>query len=310
MHVFDEWSTQSFPQLKEALTTKFLNEGIVTPTATWQGTSVKPGSEMTPIELRHVVLEFGMPETAELAQQRFQPNMPWAEEHFQERISGKPFNPPPSHKIWPHGQSDNKEFRGDDDRFSHTYPERFWPKHAGYVDPTDYSDEGWQEIAKYAEPRCGIWYDYGDLGDVVNQLKKDPFTRQAYLPVWFPEDTGAMHDQRVPCTLGYHFMYREGALDITYHIRSCDFRRHFADDVYLAVRLAQYVSKHISLTLQERYGQRAKLGRLIMHIGSFHIFQGDVELMKMERARRNRDHERRFEDNRGLSSHALYNALS
>ena len=30
-------------------------------------------------------------------------------------------------------------------------------------------------------------------GDVIDLLEREPFTRQAYLPIWFPEDTGAFH---------------------------------------------------------------------------------------------------------------------
>ena len=67
--------------------------------------------------------------------------------------------------------------------------------------------------------------DYGDLDDVVTLLTNDPLTRQAFLPMWFPEDTGVVHGTRVPCSLGYHFMQRDGRLSITYYIRSCDIVR-------------------------------------------------------------------------------------
>src|SRR5688572_11205322 len=61
-------------------------------------------------------------------------NMPWSENHFQERIGGVPLNPPPSHKVWPFGKNNNEAFTADD-KFDHTYPERFWPKFAGKDDP-------------------------------------------------------------------------------------------------------------------------------------------------------------------------------
>jgi thymidylate synthase len=119
----------------------------------------------------------------------------------------------------------------------------------------------------------GIRYNYGDLNDVVALLKRSPMTRQAYLPVWFPEDTGANYEQRVPCTLGYHFLLRNGVLGITYFIRSCDFVRHFSDDVYMAGRLCQWVADQVA---------DGNVGYLSMHIGSFHIFDGDVAKLKRD----------------------------
>jgi thymidylate synthase len=76
---------------------------------------------------------------------------------------------------------------------------------------------------------------------VIDLLRDRPTTRQAFIPIWFPEDTGAHHGERVPCTLGYHLMARDGRLKIVYYMRSCDFLRHFRDDVYMAGRLCQWV---------------------------------------------------------------------
>lgn len=203
------------------------------------------------IEIEDVSLEFDLPPSIEELQNMVHPNLPWAEEHFEERVSGIPFNPPPSHVRWPFAQAGNSAHISDK-KFSHTYPERMWPKFAdieeGYVD---------SQI-----PHHGIRYPYGDLEDVVQLLKRSPHTRQAYLPIWFPEDTGAVENQRVPCTLGYHLLLRDGKLKIVYYIRSCDFFRHFNDDVYMAGRLCQWMATQIGATP----------GRLVMHISSMHIF--------------------------------------
>ena len=118
----------------------------------------------------------------------------------------------------------------------------------------------------------GIRFTYGDLQDVVELLQMSPLTRQAYLPVWFPEDTGAHHGERVPCTLGYHFIIRGGALHIIYYIRSCDFLRHFRDDVYMAARLALWV--------YDRVGAALKMGNLTMHITSLHVFEADMPVLR------------------------------
>ena len=71
----------------------------------------------------------------------------------------------------------------------------------------------------------GIRFSYGDFNDVLDLLEKEPFTRQAFLPIWFPEDTGCHHGERVPCTIGYHFMRRGNFLSVVYMIRSCDYIR-------------------------------------------------------------------------------------
>lgn len=134
----------------------------------------------------------------------------------------------------------------------------------------------------------GIRYRYGDLNDVVSLLAKEPYTRQAYLPVFFPEDTGAHHGERVPCTLGYHFLLREGKLHINYFIRSCDYLRHFRDDVYLAGRLCQWIVHQLIVkeawtgaTEQALWGNVTP-GTLTMFISSLHVFEGDLPKMRRE----------------------------
>lgn len=212
-------------------------------------------------ELTDVVFEWNIPNSVPQLQKEVQPNLPWAEEHFGERVSGVPYNPPPSHVRWPFAQKDNDQHRKDK-QFSHTYPERFWPR---YEAPPEFSTP--------ADERQGIRYRYGDLDDVVTLLQKSPFTRQAYLPVWFPEDTGAHHGERVPCTLGYHFLRRGGYLSCRYFIRSCDFLRHFRDDVYMAARLTQWIANEL---------EGVQPGNLNMYIGSLHIFEGEQDTLQVE----------------------------
>src|SRR5687768_4814002 len=139
-------------------------------------------------EVFNVIFEYDIPDSMLKLQYQTSCNLPWAEDHFRERISGNPLNPPPSAKYWPYAQNSHEDHVDKNLKFSHTYPERFWPKHANSVN-------------KF-HVRGGIRYRYGDLKDVIKLLSMQPHTRQAYLPVWFPEDTGAVSGQRVPCTLG------------------------------------------------------------------------------------------------------------
>lgn len=242
----------------------FLNEAVeVRGAKSWQSISIKDRPEMVPWELLNTTIRLSqIPGTENELQAKVGPNLPWAEEHFLERISGKPFNPPPSHERWPFNQNKNDEFR-EEEKFSHTYPERFWPKHANIEGTTNLG-------RRIFTPHVGIRFQYGDLADLVNLLRRDLYTRQAYLPVFFPEDTGAVYDQRVPCTIGYHFIYREGGLHCIYYIRSCDYLRHFNDDVYMAGRLTQTICNELNIGT----------GSLTMHITSFHIFAGDKPILR------------------------------
>jgi thymidylate synthase len=140
-------------------------------------------------------------------------------------------------------------------KFTHTYMERFWPKVA---------TDGLNPVKNR-----GIRYELGDFRDVINLLKNEPFTRQAFLPIWFPEDTGAVHGGRVPCTLGYHFIRRHNYLHLIYYIRSCDFFRHFNDDVYMACRLVHYIIRQL---FEEGSWANVSPGTITMHITSLHIF--------------------------------------
>jgi len=143
-----------------------------------------------------------------------------------------------------------------------TYQERFWPK---YADATPEARKSFEKLGDVWNG--GIRYDLGDLDDVIRQLSENQLTRQAYLPIFFPEDTGAVHKQRIPCTLGYLFNIYNGKLHCTYYIRSCDAFRHFRNDIYLTMRLMDHIRTKINT--------RLPLGDLHMHIAHFHVFEND-----------------------------------
>lgn len=119
----------------------------------------------------------------------------------------------------------------------------------------------------------GIRYPYGDLSDVVRQIAREPLTRQAILPVFFPEDTGAVHGGRVPCSIFYQFFVRDGQMAVTYMLRSCDIVRHFRDDIYLTVRLLLWVlqeARKLNPALAD-----VRPGEFVMMITSLHMFVND-----------------------------------
>jgi hypothetical protein len=270
----------TFADLVGQLLEDFSGAALPVDVGQWQGLDIKGDRSKVTWELREAILQLRMPDTMNQAQREYSPNLPWAEDHFQERVGGKPLNPPPSNKWWPFAQAGHADHLKDG-QFSHTYPERFWPKHAGQGDP-EMVWNPWDGANPEDYGNMGIRFPYGDLLDVVSRLIDNPLTRQAYLPVWFPEDTGAPTGERVPCTLGYLFMIREGKLHVTYNIRACDFMRHFRDDVYMAVRLGQWVLEHFmyGAFLADIHEGDITMGDLTMHISSFHIFEGDRAMVE------------------------------
>lgn len=299
IHHFD-WTPYNYKLL---LSTLLTTDPIST--GEWQSMNVGTSKAHMTHELEDVtIIVPGIPDTIEGIQHKIQPDLPWAEEHFLERVSGIPYNPPPSHLIWPYAVRGNADHLLTHDlMFDHTYPERFWPTFAnvGQTRPN-----GRQVFV----PHNGIRFEYGDLSNVVDLIIRSPLTRQAYLPVWFPEDTGASAHKgpydslqrsdpspiRVPCTLGYHFMVRDGKLSCRYYIRSCDVMRHLTNDIYLACRLTQWMvhqinerkmddldrghDAHIHGPHPSTYYDALRPGRLVMHISSLHAFVGDVPKLK------------------------------
>lgn len=229
----------------------------------WHAQDVSGKPELVSTELPFVNFCIWVPEMVETLQELYQPNLPWAEDHFQERVGGEPLNPAPSEAWWPFAVQGNAQHK-DGEVFSHTYPERMWPKRAG----AEYHNSAWPG-------HYGIRYFLGDLDDLIELLKRSPLTRQAYLPIWFPEDTGATEGQRVPCSLGYHFLQRGGKLHCHYTMRSCDFVRHFADDMYMAARLLQFVVGKLKEAEHD-----VSVGYLHVNISSLHFFEGDRPKMR------------------------------
>jgi hypothetical protein len=247
-------------------------------TGHWQGVTTEGKPDLQTVELLGVAFECQVPQSQGQLQVEIQPNLPWADDHFAERVSRDPSNPGEQYKNWPWWRPEMEEFTASRDvtkfQFTHTYQERYWPRFAG-EDP-HFEREG----------AHGIRYSYGDLDDVVSQLLRQPYTRQAWLPIFFPEDTGAVHGGRVPCTLGYQFMLRNDRLHMWYVIRSCE---------YLSARLLLWVlgelqqrSEEARQFLTEGTGfedhsetlwDRVKPGIFHFHCFSMHYHRGDEHLL-------------------------------
>lgn len=158
------------------------------------------------------------------------PVQPWCDIEFQQRIDRSRVNPGDAWltrtPVW-------SEFLEEDGRFSYSYPERI-----------------------------------GDqLEMVIAELKIHPNSRQLIVSIWDRElDPPRWGRRRVPCSINYHYLWRQDRLDVTYTMRSCDFMTHWNNDVYLARRIQEYVAARAGM----------QPGLFSQVIGSLHVYAKDV----------------------------------
>lgn len=168
--------------------------------------------------------------------QDLKPTQPWADAEWAERLQGvendSPANPGEAWKLRPEIWD---EFIQDNGKFAYTYGERFSMM--------------------------------SQVGNIIYQLQHDPNSRQCYISMWDPRDSIKLGTRRVPCSLGWHFMFREEALHMTYYMRSCDFATHFENDIYLSLKLQDYIACRAIMTR----------GRFTHSISSLHVYSKDVE---------------------------------
>lgn len=159
----------------------------------------------------------------------------WIEAEWQDRLAGD-LNPGIAWKkrreVWEPFLEDEKMKKYA--KFSYTYSERM----------------GGQHIQK-----------------VIDELKVHPHSRQLWIPVWSAIDETRRGKRRVPCSLGYWLVQREGQLHITYMMRSCDFVTHYPNDVALATVLMLYIARETNLVP----------GTFTHFVGSLHVYAKDVK---------------------------------
>ena len=270
---------RNFNHLRQLTAFKLLSQGCKVPIKTWQGKDVKDKPEMQMTELMNYGFTMPLMSTNNLSfwASSIKPNLPWADDHFNERICGFPINPGKEWANWPGGKSADT-FRDEQGMFNHNYMERYWPARKWPADVPSKSPDDC--IVSYRTKTRGIRNDYGDLLDLVNEIVRNPHSNQHYFPIFHPEDVGIVKGGRKPCTLGYHITVRNKQLHCYYPMRACDFIRHWADDIYLTIRLMAWIIEQC-IKLDRRW-QHTGLGSFSMHCTSLHIFENDIELLKGE----------------------------
>ncbi len=159
----------------------------------------------------------------------------WAKAEFAERVSPDYVNPGEAWKIrkdiW-------DEFLNEEGKFDYAYHDRM----------------------------------FLSLDAVVKELVKNLDSRQAIINVWDatidPLNLGGK--RRVPCSIYYQILVRDGRVNIVYNQRSADVVTHFGNDVYLAFKLMEYVAECIGV----------KPGHLFHNIGSLHAYKKDWPMLK------------------------------
>lgn len=131
---------------------------------------------------------------------------------------------------------------------------------------------GWKD-SKGVNHGDRIW---NCIDKIIDELKKNPDTRQAVIPIFHPWDVKYIGgEKRVPCSMYYDFLVRENAkgekvLHICYHQRSSDVVTHFGNDVALAYKLMEYIAESIGV----------KPGYLYHTIDSLHSYRKDWDILK------------------------------
>lgn len=111
------------------------------------------------------------------------------------------------------------------------------------------------------------------LDNAIAALKDDEHSRRAMVMVFKPEDTmeSSGFRTRIPCSISYQFLIRNNKLMVLYYIRSNDYFKHFAIDIWLTHALQEYVCQQ----LQDTY-PGLKVGSLNYYAGSFHAYHEDL----------------------------------
>lgn len=228
MRIYTNWG-EAYEEVKRDLA----EMGILVKPKTMQDKVIEGNADYETMELQnysYTLLNAKSSEVTGVVQ-------PWADEEFKERVTkpidGKFINPGIAwglrKEVWTEYLHDGK--------MAYTYNERLWRN--------------------------------DQLSKLIERLKKDHDSRQLWLSVWDPnEDPDKLGGiSRVPCSLGYNFQFRDGKLNIHYVMRSCDFNTHFINDVYLGIRLLEYVAKECNM----------EVGNFTHTMFSLHVYKKDVK---------------------------------
>lgn len=111
------------------------------------------------------------------------------------------------------------------------------------------------------------------LDNAIAALKDDIHSRRAMIMIFRPEDTQESmgYQTRIPCSVSYQFLIRNNKLMVIYYIRSNDYFKHFAIDIWLTHAIQDYICQQLQGTYPG-----LKVGSLNYYAGSFHAYNEDL----------------------------------
>lgn len=110
---------------------------------------------------------------------------------------------------------------------------------------------------------------HDQLPRVIDHLREDINSRRAVISIWdsFQDLIGLEEVLRVPCSITYSFLFREGKLNIFYHMRSSDFYEHFLNDMFLASKMNSHIAHELGV----------EAGDTVVYINSLHAYRCDLD---------------------------------
>lgn len=240
---------KDFPEAMSEIKRDMSEMGVEVKTKTVQDKDITGTDEYDTVELMNYAYTVIQPRFEDLT-----PTQPWADAEWEERLAGlngSPVNPGEAYKLW----RDEK----------HSWEDFLEDVHGVPLARTHYERE------TYDPNRVRFAYSYPErlhvsaqVRHVIKRLREDPFSRQCYVSIWRPDmDALRFGNRRVPCSLGYHFMFRENRLHITYSMRSCELGTFFPNDQFFALKLLHHVADETDLST----------GRFSHFINSFHCYK-------------------------------------
>ncbi len=143
-------------------------------------------------------------------------------------------------------------------------------------------------LARYSKRGGDMLNHYGAYGprirdqlpEVVKELCADKDSRRAIAYISRPEDLKYAKELNMPCTLGYHFMVRNGRLELICYMRSWDLVWGLSYDIPNAVQLQMLVAADLGLGVGP-YSHVAGSGHVYERHYDLEVGETDYELPSM-----------------------------
>jgi thymidylate synthase len=113
------------------------------------------------------------------------------------------------------------------------------------------------------------WQEFNQLNSVYQRLRDNPNSKKAVMTIFMPYDNDPARKDS-PCTTQYHFLHRNGKLDMTVMMRSWDFFGGWKYDFKLSSFMQQSLSSWLGM----------EPGKLAVYATSLHYYARDENLLK------------------------------